>query len=85
MKSRKESPTGKFQSFDIIITVESEAEARGLHAIFNYCPNVDVLPESETENLRDLLEEYEIINSEDEIANGVTYSEFYRSKKPATK
>jgi len=65
-----------FRPFNLTISVESREEAQALYAIFNYCPNIDLLPSALS--ISSLLKDYEI--SDGIIANKVTYDNFYRSK-----
>ena len=43
MKASRTTST-KFQPFNLVITVENEAEAKALYAIFNHTANVNILP-----------------------------------------
>lgn len=71
-----------FHPFDITLTVETEDEARALYAIFNYSPNVDILPEKISDEIRDQIgREFGELGSSQVIARGVTYSKFYRGKR----
>ena len=81
MKVRRDGGWG-WKPFDIVFTVESEAEARALYAIFNYTPNTDLLPGAVEVDVRRQLGSKFAIPFDGEIANGVTYGDFYRSKEP---
>ena len=39
-----ERGSNNFNPFDLVITIESEAEAKAMYAIFNHVRNVDILP-----------------------------------------
>ena len=59
-------------------------EARALYAIFNYSPNVDLLPEELGDSVRqEIGTEFSVLPPSKEIARGVTYDQFYRGKKEA--
>lgn len=65
-----------FRAIDLTIHIESAEEARALWAIFNHAKNTRFLPSTIAAQLRRAIgQEYEAY---DEIANGVTYAEFYR-------
>ena len=71
-----------FRSFDVTLTIESEEEAKALYAIFNYCPNEDILPEGGAKQVRDAIGgRYGDLDGGQLIARGVHYEEFYRSKR----
>ena len=71
-----------WKPFNIVFAVESEAEARALYAIFNYGPNVDILPEDVDEEIRKAIGgKHGNISFNELIARGVSYEEFYRGKK----
>jgi len=71
-----------FQEFDITFTVENEEEARALYALFNYSPNVDMLGGDIGERTRRLIGgHFSILGTDNIIANGVTYSNFYSHKE----
>jgi len=75
-----------FQEFDLILTIESEGEARALYAIFNYFPNVDLLPFGISEKIREQIgDRYSKLMAGEEISNGVTYATFCSSKVKANK
>ena len=77
MKVRKTSKKAKFNSFDITITVESEAEAKALYAIFNHAPNRRLIGSQGAEGVKSTLgKEYYVPYGE--IANQVEYVEFYK-------
>ena len=81
MKVQRIEGVHKFNPFDIIFTVENEEEARALYAIFNYCPNVDVLPTGKGKEIRLTIgNDFSELNNS-EIANGVNYRTFYNAKK----
>ncbi|KKK85838.1 hypothetical protein LCGC14_2769270, partial [marine sediment metagenome] len=72
----------EFNLFKIDFIVESEAEAKALYAIFNYCPNVNILPEGMGDTIRKAIgEKYSDLGSSTLIARGVQYREFYSGKK----
>ena len=71
-----------FRAFDVTFTIESEAEARALYAIFNYSPNIDILPAGEDEDIREAIgHKYGDLGDSQYIARGVYYGHFYCSKK----
>ena len=81
MKARREGGLG-WKPFDVTLTIESEEEARALYAIFNYCPNVDMLPNGTGEIVRKVIgESYIELGPDQLIARGVTRSKFYSGKK----
>ena len=81
MKARREGGWG-WKPFDVVLTVESEEEAKALYAIFNYCPNEDILPEGGAKQVRDAIGgRYGDPGGGQLIARGVHYGEFYRSKR----
>ena len=69
-----------FTPFRLCIQVETEEEARGLHAIFNYVPNGELLPYEAKKSLHSILEKYGEVGKDGIIANGVSYRKFYRPK-----
>ena len=82
MRVNKFGGTNKFQEFDVTFTIESEEEAKALYAIFNYCPNLDILPEEVGDRIRGIIvEKYSDFGSSTLIARGVHHKEFYRGKK----
>ena len=80
MKVRK-ADGSKFLPFDIILSVESEEEAKALYAIFNLSDNVSLLPDEAQYEVRHRIGERFAVNEPDEIARGVTYQDFYRCKE----
>ena len=71
-----------FRAFDITLTVDSEEEARALYAIFNYSPNVDLLGGDIGERIRKVIgEHFGRLGSDSQIANGITYREFFSHKE----
>ncbi len=81
MKARREGGW-EWKPFDVVLTVESEEEAKALYAIFNYCPNEDILPEGRAKQVRDAIGgRYGDLGGGQLIARGVHYEEFYRSKR----
>ena len=64
-----------FTPLTLTITIESEEEARALYAIFNHRRNVSLLPKNIA--CRKMLSKY-TTPSEEVIANGVTYEQFYQ-------
>ena len=68
-----------FSPFKLTCTVESREEAQALYAIFNYSPNLDLLPHS-GQGIRDTIGDQYKVNYSDIIANNISYSRFYRSK-----
>jgi len=81
MKVQKIEGIHGFDPFDIIFTVENEEEARGLFAIFNYYPNVTVLPNGKGKEIRSIIGDNFGKLDNGEIANGVNYRTFYNAKK----
>ena len=82
MKVYKLQNICEFTPFDVTFTIESEAEAKALYAIFNYCPNVNILPEGMGDTIRKAIgEKYGDLGSSTLIARGVQYREFYSGKK----
>ena len=82
MKVRRDREGVGFPAFDVTFTVESEEEARALYAIFNYSPNVDILPEEVGEEIRKAIGgKYGCLDPSRHIARGVNYSDFYANKK----
>ena len=82
MKVYKLQNICEFAPFDVTFTVESEEEARALYAIFNYVPNINVLPDGAGEIVRKVIgERYEKLGPDQLIARGVTYGKFYSRKK----
>lgn len=69
---------GDFKPIHLDITIETEEEAQAIFAIFNYTPNTNLLPECVSEKITNILAPYEVIGSDDEIANGITYNDFYK-------
>ena len=81
MKVSKNDVVG-FQSFKLTLEVESEAEARALYAIFNYSPNVNLLPEDAGAEIGKAIgEKYSTLGTSQLIARGVCYGVFYKSKR----
>ena len=82
MKAYKLQNICEFAPFDVILTVESEEEARALYAIFNYSPNVNLLPGGDGAVVREAIgEKYGDLGPSTLIAKGVYYREFYRGKR----
>ena len=82
MKAERFGGKKGFQKFDIILTVESEEEAKALFAIFNYSGNVDLLTNETGQNIRKAIgEEYGNLGPLHLIARGVHFTDFYRSKR----
>ena len=79
MKIRKSSASPSFTPFDLIFSVESREEAQALYAIFNYVPNLELLPIQQKLVVGEMLAEYANCHN-NYIANNVTYYDFYRSK-----
>lgn len=67
-----------FTPIHLDITIETEEEAKAIFAIFNYSPNTDLLPDWVSEKVTNILAPYEVIGSDDEIANGIPYNDFYK-------
>ena len=81
MKARRDGGLG-WKPFDVVLTVESEEEARALYAIFNYVPNIDMLPDGTGEIVRKAIgERYGELGPDQLIARSVTYGKFYHGKK----
>ena len=82
MKVRTDREGVGFPAFDITFTVESEEEARALYAIFNYSPNVNLLPEDAGAEIRKAIgEKYSTLGTSELIARGVCYREFFLRKR----
>ena len=82
MKARRDPEGVRFHAFAITLTVESEEEARALYAIFNYSPNVDILPEDAGDEITKAIgEKYSNLGTSQLIARGVYYRGFYKGKK----
>ena len=82
MKVQRDPEGVGFRPFDITLTVESEEEARALYAIFNYSPNVDLLPRESGGNIKKAIgEKYSTLGTSQLIARGVCYGHFYHPKK----
>ena len=81
MKVRKAKPSALplFEPFILEVTVETEGEARALHAIFNYTGNTDLFKESIINQIMHCIGEHSV-GFNDEINNGVLYNDFYRPK-----
>ncbi len=81
MKVQAHHKVQEFNSFKIDFIVESEEEAKALYAIFNYCPNLDILPEGAGRSIRGIIgKKYSDLGPDQMIARGVDYLNFYRSK-----
>ena len=81
MKARREGGWG-WKPFDVVLTVESEEEARALYAIFNYCPNTDILSDDASKEIREAIgQKYADLGPDTLIARGVHYEKFYQTKK----
>ena len=75
-----------FSEFDVILTIESEEEARALYAIFNYSPNMDMLPDGVGELMRCCIgERFSKLLPDSVIARGTTYKTFYAVKVKSEK
>lgn len=71
----RKQPEPPFESFDLVITVESEEEARGLYAIFNRTYNTVVLPREMPQKIRDVIgAEYYTLS---QITEEVSYKDYY--------
>ena len=81
MKVRRDREGVGFRAFDVTLTIESEEEARALYAIFNYCPNLELFPGDAARDVRHTIGDKFSDTPNGEIANGVDYDHFYRSKK----
>jgi hypothetical protein len=78
--------TPKFKPRAFTITIESEEEARAMHAIFDYSPNADLIGESLAGTIRkqiDLGCGARSVNGV--IAKGITQAKFFADKKDVTK
>ncbi len=82
MKARKElKEYAGFVPFEIVLTVGSTEEARALYAIFNYSPNLALLPEEKGDSIREVIGvQFATSHPEEEIARRITYLDFYRPK-----
>lgn len=81
MKAHKVKSSG-FVPFDLVIGIESEEEARALYAIFNYCPNTELLSDEAEPSIRATIgQKFSILPASNEIANGVSYNKFYSKKE----
>ncbi|KKL86071.1 hypothetical protein LCGC14_1948430 [marine sediment metagenome] len=81
MKARRDGGWG-WKPFDVVLTVESEEEAKALYAIFNYSPNVNLLPEDASDEIRKAIGgKYSTLGTSQLIARGVCYREFYLGKR----
>lgn len=76
-KQKLETPK-QFEPFNLILSVETEEEARALYAIFNYCKNSDLIKYSVAEKIRNVIGNYHIGGGI--IANNISYETFYHSK-----
>ena len=81
MKVHKLQNICEFTPFDVILTVESEEEARALYAIFNYSPNSGLFPGNAARDVRHTIGHKFRDTVNGEIANGVTSDQFYSSKR----
>ena len=82
MKIQRDTQGLEFHAFDVTFTIESEEEARALYAIFNYCPNTDLLGGDIGERTRKVIgEHFSALGFDSQIANGITYRKFYSSKE----
>jgi hypothetical protein len=78
----KMAEADKFSPFDLVLTVETAEDARALYALFNYIPNTNLFEEDFPLKIRDILGSHGgRTESDAEIARGVAYHDFYRSKK----
>ena len=78
-KQKLETPK-QFEPFNLVISVETEEEARALYAIFNYGPNREVLRSGFASEMIDAIGEYSV-KYDETIAQGVAYKHFYRAKE----
>ena len=81
MKVHKLQNICEFTPFNVILTVESEEEARALYAIFNYSSNLDLFPGNAAGDVRHTIGRKFSDTVNGEIANGVTHGQFYSSKR----
>lgn len=80
MKVKHKGNKESFQPFELVLTVETEEDAKALYAIFNYAPNTELFEDC-ISNIRNTIgHEYGNLSGDDVIANGITYNNFYRSK-----
>ena len=73
----------QFKPHQLVLDVPNEEVARALYAIFNYCPNADLLPEEYANNVRETMGDGVACGRQDRdevIARGVTYKQFYQPK-----
>lgn len=77
------SKKSDFQPIVLEIVIESEEEARALYAIFNYSPNTELLyPNASSDIIECIGHGYSTSHNNGEvISRGITYDQFYRSKK----
>jgi len=81
MKVKQISTEHKMKPIELHLTIETREEAQALYAIFNYVPNGDLLGDKASDEIKDLIGgKYEVL-SNDVIANGITYNEFYNRKE----
>ena len=77
-KQKLESPK-QFEPFNLILSVETEEEARALYAIFNFSRNSDLLGYVTAEKIRNKIgRSYHVGGGI--IANKVGYESYYHSK-----
>jgi len=81
MKVKKES-VEEFTPFNLVLTIETKAEASALYNIFNYTFNTDLLPSTWYNEIQEAIgSENQYTDRENRIIAGTTaYSDFYKPK-----
>ena len=71
-----------FAPFDLVLHIETEEDARAIYAMFNHSDSSAVFPDEVSQGVIQKLDEHGnfYVSVEEEIANGVTYDEYYGSK-----
>ena len=78
MKVQRKNKAEIFEPFDLVITIESEEEARTFYAIFNSERNAVLIGYSSTNSLKDAIGNKYMTPREDIIARGIRYRDFYK-------
>ena len=67
----------QFIPFNLVISIESEEEARAMYAIFNHTRNIRLLPIHKTE-IRNIIGMEYSANNHELISGNVSWGEFYK-------
>jgi len=80
MKVKREDVKGSFVPFNLVISIESEEEARAMYAIFSHTGNTRLLKLIDSGRIREEIGDIYSCSKNDKlsiISNGISYKQFY--------